>query len=74
MASGMDLVDASQGKKYNNSILVDATNLADAQSQDLEHFRIISADSDIQCSMHLNYQILSPSQLPPLLQRPITFG
>jgi len=72
--SGADLADAVQSKKFNNSSLVNALNFTESRTQDLERFRTMTVDGNTQCSLHINYQVLTNSQLPPILQRPTTFG
>lgn len=74
VVSGSELTDASQGKKFNNATLINATSLSESRAQDLERFRVITIDGTVQCSTHLNYQVLPTNQLPPILQRPTTFS
>ncbi len=72
--SGSDLVDATSGKQFNNSTLINSSQFSESRAQDLERFRTMSVDGNTQCSLHVNYQVLTNSQLPPILQRPTTFG
>jgi hypothetical protein len=70
---GSSLIDATTPKKFTNNTLTNATSLTDARIQDLERFRPMFTDSLTTCSLHINYQAFTTSNLPALLRRPNTF-
>lgn len=68
--SGTNLINSTTPKKFTNSTLTSASNLADSQDEDLERFRPMFADGSTQCSLHINYQAFTMTTLPALLKRP----
>lgn len=70
MTNATDLINATSPKKFTNSTLENAASLLESQQQDLERMRPIFTDGSDVCSLHLNYQVFTTSQLPAVLQRP----
>lgn len=72
--SGGYLTNSTTPKKFTNSTLLGASNLADAQDEDLERIRPMFIDGGTMCSLHINYQAFTITNLPALLKPPGSYG
>lgn len=68
-----EIINATTPKKFNNATLENATSITDAQQQDLERLRPIFTDGTNTCSLSLNYQVFTATDLPLVLRRPSSY-
>lgn len=64
----------SEGRYFSGNALITNGTLTQSVQTDLERFRMILADGNPLCTLHIQYQALTNTNLPPILQRPAYFS